>query len=135
MLCTTPFKTASDIDDCLQTMIEHDYDWCFTINEIEHHPYRAMKIIGDQIKPLFDIDRSVMWANRQELPELYRFNGGVIAGKTEHIENNDEYNIDNLNYSDTRVGYSIMPVSRTIDIDTLEDFEFVEMMMRKRREL
>jgi N-acylneuraminate cytidylyltransferase/CMP-N,N'-diacetyllegionaminic acid synthase len=41
MLCTTPFRTASDIDDCLYKMIEDDFDWCFTINEIEHHPYRA----------------------------------------------------------------------------------------------
>lgn len=130
MLCTTPFRTASDIDDCLRAMIEHDYDWCFTINEIEHHPYRAMKIVGNQIRPLFDIDRSIMWANRQELPKLYRFNGGVVAGKTEHIENYNEYNIDNLNYSETRVGYVIIPTGRAHDIDTLQDFELAELLIK-----
>jgi len=131
MLCTTPFRTTSDIDSCLWKMITYDYDWCFTINEIEHHPYRAMKIVDDQIRPLFDIDKSVMWANRQELPTLYRFNGGVIVGKTSHIENYSEYNIDNLAYATTRVGYSPMPARRAIDIDTVEDLMFAELLMKE----
>ena len=41
-----------------------------------------------------------MWANRQELPKMYRFNGGVIAGLTKHILNNNEYNIDNIHFSE-----------------------------------
>ncbi len=131
MLCTTPFRTAEDIDNCLSSMIENGHDWGFTINEIEHHPYRAMKIEGDRIRPLFDVDRSVMWANRQELPEMYRFNGGVIAGRTKHIEDHEEYNIDNLNHPDIKVGYSKMPVNRAADIDTLEDFDYVEFKMSR----
>jgi N-acylneuraminate cytidylyltransferase/CMP-N,N'-diacetyllegionaminic acid synthase len=71
-----------------------------------------------------------MWANRQELPQMYRFNGGVVAGKTEHIENYNEYNIDNLNYSKTRVGYVTMPTDRAHDIDTLRDFELAELLMK-----
>ena len=131
MLCTTPFLYAEDIDSCLIKMINNDYDWCFTINEIEHHPYRAMMLEGDLMHPMFDLENTKLWGNRQEFPMVYRFNGGVIAAKTEHIRNYNEYNIDNLKYYNTRVGYSIMPQDRSIDIDTAADFEFVELLLQK----
>jgi len=132
MLCTTPFITTDDIDSCLEKMIKNEFDSCFTINEIEHHPYRAMIVDGDLLHPMFDLENSKLWANRQEFPTVYRFNGGVIAAKTEHILNNDEYNIDNLRYKNTQVGYSIIPAERAIDIDTIVDFEFAELLIKHR---
>ena len=133
MLCTTPFRTSLDIDNCLAKIVKDDCDWSFTVNEIEHHPYRAMIPENGLIKPLFDVDRSILWANRQELPLLYRFNGGVIAGKTKNIEDNDEYNIDNINFSNTKVGYALMETARAIDIDTLEDFQLAEFLMKSKK--
>lgn len=132
MLCTTPFLTTEDIDACLIKMINNEYDWCFTINEIEHHPYRAMILEGDLMHPMFNLENNKLWGNRQEFPAVYRFNGGVIATKTEHIRNHNEYNIDNLKHGNTRVGYIIMPQERSIDIDTASDFEFVELLLQKR---
>jgi len=133
LLPTTPLRNHEDIDNCIQLMLDSDCDWCFTVNEMEHHPYRAMRVIDDtRMKAWFDIPREVLWANRQELPYAVRFNGGVMAGKTEHILNYDEYNIDNLSFSDTDVRYVNMPVSRSFDIDSLEDIEFIEYMLNKR---
>lgn len=132
MLGTTPFRTAEVIDECMRTMIDTNCDWCFTVNEIEHHPYRAMTIEDGRLKPVFDIPRDVLWANRQELPTMYRFNGGVLAGRTKHILEHDEYNIDNIEFGDTDVRCVVMPQSDALDIDTIEDFEFVEQIMKKR---
>jgi CMP-N,N'-diacetyllegionaminic acid synthase len=132
MLSTTPFRSSKVIDECLKTMIETDCDWCFTVNEIEHHPYRAMIIENNKLVPVFDIPRNLLWANRQELPKMYRFNGGVLAGKTIHIKNNEEYNIDKSDFKNTDVRYVVMPIEDAMDIDSLEDFEFVEYLMKKR---
>lgn len=131
LFCTTPFRSTEDIDLALRPLLEGGCDWSFTINEIEHHPYRAMRLEGETMRPLFDLDRSLMWANRQELPALFRFNGGVIAGRSEHIEQNQEYNIDASTAATVRLGYHLMPASRSLDIDTLEDFEYVEWLLNR----
>lgn len=134
LLPTTPLRNSEDIDKCMELMIKTNCDWCFTVNEMEHHPYRAMKILNDtKMKPWFDIPREVLWANRQELPLVVRFNGGVMAGKTEHILYNDEYNIDNINFPDTDIRYILMPQNRSFDIDTIEDFEFLEFLLKRKK--
>lgn len=130
MLCTTPFRTSADIDACMKKMLDTGCDWCFTVNEIEHHPYRAMTVEGDRMTPVFDVSRDLLWANRQELPKMVRFNGGVIAGRTEHIQSHDEYNIDKREYNDVDVRCVEIPQRRAIDIDTREDFAFVETLMK-----
>lgn len=135
LLPTTPLRSAEDIDACMKLMVESDCDWCFTVNEMEHHPYRAMQILDEsRMKAWFDIPREKLWANRQELPYAVRFNGGVMAGKTKHILQFDEYNIDNLQFSDTDVRYVKMPMQRSLDIDTLEDLEYVEYVLNKGRQ-
>ena len=132
MLCTTPLRTVDEIDKCLKKMVETGCGWCFTVNEIEHHPYRAMTMQGDKMIPVFDIPAHVLWANRQELPKMVRFNGGVIAGRAEHILSHDEYNIDKEHIEEVDVRCVEMPVSRAYDIDTLDDFEFVQMLLNRR---
>jgi CMP-N-acetylneuraminic acid synthetase len=132
IFCTTAMRSSQDIDACMEMMVRTNCDWCFTVNEIEHHPYRAVTVNEEgRMRPFFDIPREMMWANRQELPEMYRFNGGVIAGKTKHILEHDEYNIDNLEFADVDVRCVKMPVSRALDIDTELDFRIVEMAMQK----
>ena len=132
MLCTTALRNSSDIDACMKLMVDTGCDWCFTVNEAEHHPYRAITKDGtNRMKPLFDIPRELMWANRQELPKMYRFNGGVIAGLTKHILNNNEYNIDNIHFSEIDVRCVEMPINRSFDIDTEEDFLLMEYVLNK----
>jgi N-acylneuraminate cytidylyltransferase/CMP-N,N'-diacetyllegionaminic acid synthase len=136
LLPTTPLRNSKDIDECIQLMIATKCDWCFTVNEMEHHPYRAMQVVDDtKMKAWFDIPRETLWANRQELPYAVRFNGGVMAGRTEHILYFDEYNIDNLTFSDTDVRYVKMPVNRSFDIDTIEDFEFINYLLNKQKSI
>lgn len=134
LLCTLPFRRATHIDAALTRMIDQGHDWCFSINEFEVHPYRAMVKDGDRIRPLFDVPRSMLWANRQELPPIYRFNGAIIAGRAEHIVNNTEYNIDNGEYGDISVGYLELDRIACWDIDTPEDFEMAQILYGRMQE-
>lgn len=132
MLCTTPFRNTSEIDQCMEKMIATNCDWCFTVHEMEHHAYRAMTIEGDRMIPVFDVPPSMLWANRQELPKMYRITGGVIAARTVHIKEHTEYNIDKRNSENIDVRCVLIPQNMAYDINTIEDFEFVEMLMKKR---
>jgi N-acylneuraminate cytidylyltransferase/CMP-N,N'-diacetyllegionaminic acid synthase len=132
LLPTTPLRDHTDIDKAMKLMIDTDCDWCFSVNEMEHHPYRAMQILDDtRMKAFFDIPREILWANRQELPPVVRFNGGIMAGKTQHILSFDEYNIDNLEFSSTDVRYIKMNQKKSYDIDTVDDFNYIEYLLKK----
>tara|TARA_A100001035_G_scaffold272359_1_gene261591 strand:- start:241 stop:957 length:717 start_codon:yes stop_codon:yes gene_type:complete len=131
MLCTTPFRKVSSINSSLKKLRTKKYDWVFSINEMEHHPYRAMVKKKKLIKSFFNIPNKKIWLNRQELPEIYRFNGGIFATFIENILKHKEYNIDNIKFKKTRVGYEIMTKKEALDIDDPIDLEFVRYLMKK----
>ena len=131
MLCTTPFRKVSSINSSLKKLRTKKFDWVFSINEMEHHPYRAMVKKKKLIKSFFNIPNKKIWLNRQELPEIYRFNGGIFATFIENILKHKEYNIDNIKFKNTRVGYEIMTKKEALDIDDPIDLEFVRYLMKK----
>lgn len=129
MLCTTPFRKVKTINSSLNKLKTKKFDWVFSINEMEHHPYRAMVKKKNTVKSFFNIPNNKIWLNRQELPEMYRFNGGVFATFVNNILNHNEYNIDNLKFKNTKVGYEIMSKKEAIDIDDPIDLQFVRFLM------
>ena len=131
MLCTTPFRKVSSINSSLKKLRTKKFDWVFSINEMEHHPYRAMVKKKKLIRSFFNIPNKKIWLNRQELPEIYRFNGGIFATFIENILKHKEYNIDNIKFKKTRVGYEIMTKKEALDIDDPIDLEFVRYLMEK----
>ena len=133
MLCTTPFRKVETINDSLNKLKSNRYDWIFSVNEIEHHPYRAMLIKKKKlIKPMFDIPNNKIWVNRQEFSKVFRFNGGVIACLTKNITKNNEYNIDNLKYKNIRVGYTEMSKLESLDIDEKMDIEYARFLVKNK---
>ena len=131
LLCTTPMRDTNIVNQCIRKLQTKKFDWVFTVNEFEHHPYRAMIIKKSEMKPLFNVSNKKLWGNRQELPILYRMNGGVISCLSENIKNNKEYNIDNLRYKKTKMGYVIMKKNDSLDIDEPIDLEFANYLLRK----
>ena len=134
LYCTTPFRNYSVINRCISEIKKKKLDWVFSVNEMEHHPYRGMVVKNkNKIVPLFDKKNTFLWGNRQELPKIYRFNGGVMIARTECILNNLEYNIDNLKFKKTKVGYVEMSKKDSIDIDEPIDFELANFLMKKNK--
>lgn len=127
LLPTTPFRSVETISEARKSLNSNKYDWVLSVNEYEHHPYRAMKLDGDGlISPQFDIEQSVIWSNRQELPTMYRFNGGIIAGKVRHVLENTEYNIGyNTNL---KIKPIFMSKEESVDIDDPIDLELCRLM-------
>ena len=133
LLCTTPFRKLEHVKLAKQTIESGEYDWVLSVNEYEHHPYRAMSIGSDGfLTPSYDVPEGMIWANRQELPLIYRFNGGIISGLTKHVINNDEYNIS------FGTNLKIFPVKMTqeesIDIDNPIDLELARMVVAQKND-
>jgi CMP-N-acetylneuraminic acid synthetase len=126
-LCTTPFITTEHISQAKKYLEADDVDWVLSVNEFEHHPARSMtQTVNGFLTPTYNIPNDLIWANRQELPTQYRFNGGIIAGKTKHVMSNDEYNI--TYNTQLKIKPVFMNQEESFDIDTPFDLEIARKM-------
>ena len=127
-----PLRAPEDITDCIEKL-KTGYDVVVTAYEAERNPYFNMveevsghffvvydAITGGDYSP---IPRPVM-TNRQDAPKVYSLSPSVFAIRTEALFKYDHWSRSNM-------GIVEIPRKRGIDIDTVEDFEYVEYLMRK----
>lgn len=121
---TSPLRTVEDIDGAITFCLDHGAESCVSITESEHSPYWMYRLDGRQkMLPLLELPKEESY-QRQKLPKVYRLNGAVYVNRIGALLSGRS-----LLEKDT-VGY-IMPQERSYDIDTILDFEIVEMMARK----
>ncbi len=83
--------------------------------------YRKINAEGILVDYKNDFDATL---NRQEVEITYIPNGAVYVFNTEKLRSSREY------YLEKTYPY-IMPKERSIDIDTLSDFEYAEYLFKK----
>lgn len=116
--CTTPFKTAEDIDKTIEKCIESElFDASVSLCEAEVNPLWTVKLEQEQIVDFIEGGNDI--PTRQELPKAYRLNGGIYV-----VDTNVLVTTKNLLPKNT-TGY-IMESIRSVDIDTEYDFKLCE---------
>lgn len=119
--CTVPLRNSEDIDGCIEKCISSTYDACLTICEAESNPYWMKVLDKEKLNPLMKQQGTIL--RRQELPVVYQLNGAVYVIKTEELLRSKSVHIENT------TGY-VMPVERSIDIDSELDFIIAESIMK-----
>ena len=114
---TSPQRTTQDIDICLEKIISKEGKSVFSICKTEHHPFKSF--IGDKNALRLLRNQGDLFAPRQKLPISWRPNGAIFCLKVEDFIQNKSL------YVEPALGYE-MPLSKSIDIDTLEDFQKLE---------
>lgn len=121
---TTPFRTATDINQAINLLSNNpDSDSVISVVDVAaHHPAR-MKYInnGVLIDPPFC--EAYENQNRQELTLMYIRNGAIYLTKRDTLLANS--------YKGKTCHALIMPPQRSINIDTLHDFDYAEWMYQK----
>jgi CMP-N,N'-diacetyllegionaminic acid synthase len=116
---TAPFKTSGNINEAIKIMEQTpDADSVISVVDVlAHHPAR-MKYLenGRLIDPPF-CERYEN-QNRQELQPMYIRNGAIYLTKRGTLLNNS--------YKGQKCMALIMSQERSVNIDTLHDFEFAE---------
>ncbi len=122
---TSPLRTVEDIDGAIAYCLEHGYESCVSVTEVEHSPYWMYQIdMQDQLKPILKIEKEKSF-QRQKLPKVYQLNGAVYVVSVEFVQREREF------IGEETVGY-VMPQERSYDIDTMMDFEVAEVLMNCR---
>ena len=120
---TSPLRTSLDINNAIQIFIEKKADSVISVSEAIHPPIWS-KTIDEKgiLRDYFDI--KIGNKNRQDIEKAYMPNGAIFIFKYLLIKEKYSY------YSDKTYPY-IMPLERSIDIDSKLDFEFAEYLMKK----
>ncbi|WP_373929907.1 cytidylyltransferase domain-containing protein [Vibrio cyclitrophicus] len=116
---TSPLRQVEDIDGAIELFSDKKADSVISYCE-EHHPITWHKYLdfNGKLKNIFDTNTL---KNRQDIETSYYPNGAIYVFKSELIRRGNYYSNNTYPY--------IMPRSRSVDIDTLEDFEYASFLI------
>lgn len=118
---TSPLRTSADIDAAFALMQEAGAPACVSISPVEESPYWMYQL--DQDGCLKSLLEAPGGSRRQDLPVAYSLNGAIYIARTDWF-------IQAMSFvAGKTVGYK-MPRSRGCDIDTAEDLDKVQNLLR-----
>jgi len=115
---TSPLRKTIDIDGAVQIFNDKNADSVISYTE-EHHPIEWHKYITEDGK--FENIFEEKLQNRQEIKPSYYPNGAIFVFKHEMIKQKRYYTDKSYSY--------IMPRDRSMDVDTMEDFKYIEFLL------
>ncbi|MCP4118195.1 MAG: acylneuraminate cytidylyltransferase family protein [Desulfobacteraceae bacterium] len=120
---TSPFRTAPDIDACLEFCCVNDSPSCVSVAEASENPYWMFSMAKDnKIEPLIRTKDEVH--QRQLLPKSFILNGAIYISKTEYIAVEKSFvTKDTLAF--------IMHRDHSVDIDSEKDLLYAEFLLNK----
>lgn len=122
---TTPLLNNKDIDAAIEKLVNEDCDSVITVKEIEEYPWWMMKMNKKGwVKPFLGQDMAGETMVRQTLEKLYIPNGGIWATKRDVVMKENRI-------IGKKCGAIVMPLERSVDIDTELDFKIIETIMRE----
>lgn len=118
---TSPLRSVQDIKDAYMLFEDKDAESVISVCEVEHSP-QFMKTLNENLsmEGFVDLDKSV---RRQEQGKYYRLNGAIYMLNVNVLDKIQEL------YGKKSYAY-IMPRERSVDIDTMWDFEYAEFLLR-----
>ena len=119
---TSPLRISEDIDGAIELFMSKHADSVMTYTQ-EAHPISWHKYLDEEGHMIKILDSTIK--NRQDNRISYYPNGAVYVFKTSLIR-------EKKYISDNSYAY-IMPRNRSVDIDFLEDFEYAEFILQRRK--
>ncbi len=122
---TSPFRTAQDIDACIEKIVDTNADSVMSMVEVQDFsPKKLKKIENDCIVSLFE-DEGKVSAFRDAHEKVYKRNCAIYLTKVEYIMQSDLFGKVSRPY--------VMPPERSLDINVPIDFEMAEFFMKKNK--
>ena len=121
---TTPFRSAEDIRNSFAILERGKCDSVVSISRFQVPPQLSVAVSEGYLSPLFPNNPFSDWVQRtQDFSEAFHPNGGIYLVRRETF-------METHSLFGGRVKGYVMPV--TPDVDTLEDFEYANFLLRRR---
>lgn len=125
---TAPLRTRNDILNAIKILNEKKLPLVRSVTKVSgiFHPYWMYKGRNDLLHPFIKGVDIKKYFQSQLLPQdIFSLNGVVEAFTTKHALRND-----NFIYKANKIGFIEISRERAIDIDTLNDFRFIEYLVK-----
>jgi len=123
---TSPLRLAEDIDNACRLAVEKDADAVVSVGEAVPHPYLTRTIDPDgKLADFLTLPEG--YPRRQEFPDVYALNGAIYLAKREILVSRGTF------YTNRTYAY-VMPVARSLDIDTPWELHLADLLLRERPE-
>lgn len=122
---TSPLRRVHHIKEAYELFLQKSADFVVSICECDHSPLwtntidldlRMDNFLRDEIKNI----------RRQEFTQYYRLNGAIYIAKVRSLRKEKSF------FGNNSYAY-IMDKSSSIDIDTIDDLEFAEFIIEKKK--
>lgn len=127
---TGPMRTAEEIDEAIELLVAHpEADSVRSVEEPDKPPFKMWQPEGEYIKPFAELNgmKDFHTMPRQMLPKVYQTTADIGIMRLSTILEKKSV-----------IGDKVLPyyLNRpTVDIDHPIDFEYAELLMRKRKEI
>lgn len=122
---TSPLRLAADIDMCVQQCLVRQAPAAATICETTKSPYWMFHLRQDQTVELV-VPRDEVGHMRQALPATFAANGAVYVAEVEWLRKERTF------WRQGQTVGCLMPLDRSVDVDTLLDFRLAEILLPDR---
>lgn len=123
---TSPLRMATDIVEAYELFDKKQADAVTGVCECEHPAEYMIKL--DESLSLEEYRKNEVDLPRQLLPTYYRINGAVYIRRV-------EYEREEIVIKNEREYAYIMDRKKSVDIDTIEDFEYAEFLLARRDDI
>jgi len=120
--CTSPLRNQYQINEAIEEMLNEDADSIVSVYESDKSPYWMKKIEDGKLKNFLDSNKD--YTRRQDIPKAYMLNGAIYICKTDVLIKNKSW------YSENTIPF-IMDKITSVDIDDINDFRYVEYLMKE----
>jgi CMP-N-acetylneuraminic acid synthetase len=119
---TSPLRTSADIQSALGVFAGGYFELVMSVTEADRGVLKWGTLRGNRFQPLSD--PAHCFANRQSLPAVVRPNGAIYVLDADWF-------VARGSFVSERIGVLPMPAERSLDIDSLEDFERCEALLQQ----
>ncbi len=121
---TSPLRTVSDIDECIESYYQEKVNSIVSVTTPTKSPYWMYSINKqNKLKPILNTENTMMI--RQDLPSAFVLNGAIYM-------TNCRWLLETQTFMTPETCAFLMPPERSIDIDTLLDFDMAGLLLEKR---
>lgn len=118
---TSPLRSLDDYINVVNLLHDKTTDSVISVVEVNQHPYKMVRMSSEQMLLPF-LDWHTENPPRQTLPKLYTYNGAFYLTKYKVLMNHNSFKGKNCKLYE-------MPESRSVNIDTQNDFLLAETIM------
>lgn len=123
---TSPLRIVDDLDCCVEQLLDNDADIVITVCEAARSPYYNMVVLDDDNNAQLVIPPTSSFHHRQEVPPVYDMTTVAYAARSRYVLSTDSI-------FEGRVQAVVVPLTRSLDIDTKLDFDLAEILMDSQR--